>query len=154
MAKVRYRTLPVKQREELERTFFDLFERLGLESRGRILLKDLLTKSEVIMLARRIQIAEQLLSGKEFLEIASGLHVGLDTVSSVDRWLGEKLTDYRSILQEVPREKGNRLRQKLGPPAVYNPYGWYAMCRRYPAEFALFNLLLGIEVEAPKQKKH
>jgi uncharacterized protein YerC len=153
MAKVRYRSLPSKQRIELEKIFSDLLERIGVHASGRALLSDLLTKSEIIMLARRIQVADKLLSGKEFLEIASELRVGLDTVSSVDRWLAGKLTDYRSILDAIPHEKQAQTRKKLGQPAVYDPYSWHEACRRYPAQFALFNLLLGIEIEQPKQRK-
>ena len=47
----------------------------------------LLTPSEAVMFARRIQIAQMLLSNKSVSEIRIALGVGTNNISTVSRWL-------------------------------------------------------------------
>lgn len=49
----------------------------------------LLTPSEVIMLARRLQIAKLILENKKYDEISKKLHVSHRTIADVEGWLKE-----------------------------------------------------------------
>lgn len=136
MGKVQHRQLTKSEWEALRRTLVTAFRRSGVKREGEELLFDLLTKSEVIMLARRLLIAQHLLKGESFEEIARELHVGLPTVQSIDHWLEAKLPFYRRILR-FEEDAGKKKRF----PA--DPHSFRGLRARYPAHFALFNLLLG-----------
>jgi uncharacterized protein YerC len=143
MGKVDYRTLTKSQREENRAILLKTFAGFGLTRDGQEFLEDLLTESEITMLARRLLIAKKLLAGEEIGSIARDLHVGSLTVRSIDTWLEQKFDAYRTVLppllqKEKPRE-GKTRRHRI----PLDPYSFRGMRKRYPSNFALLNCLLG-----------
>ncbi len=112
------------------------------------LLLNLLTASEHIMLARRIQTAKRLLAGNTFVEIRSDLGVGQATVEVVERLLKEHFPEYRATLPDLYKE----LRQKARKAKPIEPYSFRWLRRKYPLHFLLFNLLLD-DIEWERNKK-
>ena len=145
MAKVDYRNLSKKQRQQLLGELLGTFSRLGLGDNGRELLTDLLTESEVTMLARRIIIARRLLAGHSIAKIACDLNASQHTIQSVDQWLDTKFNAYRNVLPpffDEQREKHKKKKtKKVWIPA--DPYSLRWLRKQYPSRFGLLNLLLG-----------
>jgi uncharacterized protein YerC len=138
MGKVQHRQLSKAQWEALRHELLLAFRRVGVQKEGEGLLLDLLTKSEIIMLSRRILIAKGLLKGEPFRAIAHRLHIGLATIQQVDRWLEGRLPFYRRVLRpggELPERKKKKI--------PLDPYSFRGLRARYPSHSALFNLLLG-----------
>lgn len=98
MSKVDPKSLSKAIRDALARDVLQMFAEHGLNEEGSLLLKGLLTESEMVMLARRLQIARALLCGDSFHTIAAKLNVGLTTIRCVHEWLEQLFDDYRSIL--------------------------------------------------------
>lgn len=97
-AKVQYRRLTPEQRSRHLSLLIGVMQQCGLTGDGQNFLQDLLTQSEVIMIARRIQIARRLLSGESFPSIHKELRVGLNTIAAVARWLDRKPEVYRFVI--------------------------------------------------------
>lgn len=138
MGKVQHRQLTKNEWEALRRTLRAALRRVGVKKEGEDLLFDLLTKSEVIMLARRILIAQHLLKGKSFEEISYELHVGFPTIQTVDHWLDGRLPFYRRVLREEFVEE-----QRKGKKLPIDPCSFRGLRARYPAYAGIFNLLFG-----------
>ena len=97
-AKVQYRRLTPKQRSEHICLLLCAMRSCGLTTRGQLLLSDLLTKSEITMLARRIQIAKRLLSGQSIDSIRHELRVGIRTITAVEYWLHSNPAVHRFVI--------------------------------------------------------
>lgn len=105
----------------------------------KLFLRDLLTESERVMLGRRILIARMLMAGCTHRYIASGLHVGLDTVSKVHRWLHDQFPGYEKALEGVSKEFDRRYwNSKAGQRELYRTSALYRLKKKYPLHFLLF----------------
>lgn len=119
--KVQYRKLTSRQRNALKKELFSTLRKLSISDDSALLLYDLLTRSEVIMLARRISIARELLHGHTLEYIRSKLHAGFDTIRAVNIWLEERFPDYHKtispLLEERKKKKTKRINftRKISP---------------------------------------
>lgn len=96
----------------------------------------LLTHSEVVMLGRRLQIAEALIHGYSYQSIRDELKVGFPTIRSIDSWLEHAVRDYDLIRTKEQRKKtqaeiNDRLRKSHG------------LALRLPGQSLLAHLLHG-----------
>ncbi len=87
MPKVKIHSLHSSEREQLTREFIDFL--VGLKSKNDLadVFIGVMTRSEVLMFARRIQVAKELLRGTTQEEIRRILKVGYDNIQNVEKWL-------------------------------------------------------------------
>ena len=100
----------------------------------KIFLGSLISTSEKVMLARRIQIAEKLLAGKSQAEIQLDLRVGNSTIMFVEKGLTRMFYRKRDGLAQIKKSKGNK----------YLPNELFTLDElksKYPAHFILFGSL-------------
>ncbi|MBU3965246.1 hypothetical protein KKG29_03235 [Patescibacteria group bacterium] len=102
--------------------------------------KDLLSESEAIMLARRIEIAKRLLEGESYDNIAADLKVGKDTIGRVQRWLTSGFGGYEKAVNGFKKEVGRRF-SNSSKTIKNEPYSFNWIKQKYPLHFLLFNLL-------------
>lgn len=102
-------------------------------------LKDLLSESEAIMLARRIKIARRLLEGVGYDEIQKELKTGRSTIANVDRWLTSGFKGYETAIKKFTAVVEHRLKEAKSKKA--EPYSFEWLKRKYPLHFLLFNLI-------------
>lgn len=121
-----------------------------LESREEVkqFFKDLLSESEAIMLARRIEIARRLIEGEGYEEISIGLKAGHDTIAQVQRWLTSGFGGYKKAVTGFRKELERRFHKDKNSYKT-EPYGFSWIKQKYPLHFLLFNLLS----ENKKRKK-
>lgn len=83
---------------------------VGAKSIGdaALFLQDLLTKSEIKMLAKRLRIAKLLLAGMTYREIEMQLHVGHSTVAKIGIWLSEKGDGFRKTTEMLPKRQDEK----------------------------------------------
>lgn len=143
MAKVNYRKLPARKRAQMEAELKGMLHGLGMKDECWQFLRDLLTESEIIMLARRLEVSRWLLTGESSHHIAGQLGVGLTTVYGVDRWLQKKFREYRSVLAPLFKDVNEDVRKRFGRKIPLDSTSFRALRKRYPAHFLLLNLLLG-----------
>lgn len=90
-------------------------------------LKDLLSESEVLMLARRLQIAELLTEGRTYEQIRKELKVGWNTIAKVQTWLSLYGEGYRLVINRTKPKRnivdiGNKSFRQL--KYKYPAYFW------------------------------
>lgn len=100
MAKVHHRRLTATQQHAVHDILWHTLGAFGASENSRRLLSKILTRSEKIMLGRRVQVAKMLLEGKSYTAVQRRLRVGESTIISVYEWL-EALeeSDRRRLLQ-------------------------------------------------------
>lgn len=99
----------------------------------KLFLRDLLTKSERIMLGRRIIIARMLINGFSHREIISKLGVGQDTIARVQKWLHDQMPGYEKAIAGLEKELDRRQEKSLYAQSVL-----YRLKKKYPLHFLLF----------------
>lgn len=113
----------------------------GLKTRAEVkaFFKDLLSESEAIMLARRIQIAKMLLEGKKYQDIVDELHVGEDTIGKVQQWLTSGFGGYKQGIEAF--EDALKRRELIEKKKRMEPFSFEWLKNKYPLHFLLFNLI-------------
>src|SRR3989344_7143615 len=107
-------------------------------------LRDLLSEGEVLMLARRLQIAELLLGGLTYEEISTNLKVSHGTISRVGAWLAIYGDGYRRAVDRIAEKKEN---------PVNSPPSFARTKRKYPLYFWPELLLKEIKENATQREK-
>src|SRR5258706_9805346 len=110
-----------------------------------LFLQDLLTKSEIEMLSKRLRIAKLLLSGMTYDEIADSLHTSLATVAKISAWLSERGDGFRNIIQKLPEPKEREM--------LTGPLDWDNLKRKYSQYFWPEVLLEEVVKSASKRQK-
>jgi len=113
-------------------------------------LLDLLTPKEIETIAKRLQIAEYLVKGYDYISIRNDLKVGFSTIARVNTWLNLSGKGIKTILS----------RKKKSPKPVsdeekYDPFSWHNVKRRYSLCFwpqLLWEGFMEIANEKEKQK--
>jgi TrpR-related protein YerC/YecD len=114
-----------------------------LKSRDEVknFFKDLLSKTESVMLARRILIAQMLLSGKGYDEIKNEMKTSHATIANVQRWLESGFGGYEKAVENFEKAVGKRLKKYDSKTGAEMPYSFGWLRKKYPIQFLLFNLL-------------
>jgi len=112
MAKVRTHLVDKKERYAIVGEFFEIVSNLKNKEDVFGFFVGLLSPSETLMLARRIQIAEMLLEENSYEEIRKKLKVSFQTIAKVYQWLhGENETYKKQIGNQLERKK-RRMKSK------------------------------------------
>lgn len=101
MAKVRYYEIDQAKRREIIGRMFEIFSGLKSKQEALDFFIGLLTPSEALMMARRIQIAEMLVQKMSYDEIRSALRISYNTIVKVDRWLNSGDEKYDQWIKKV-----------------------------------------------------
>jgi len=107
-------------------------------------LKDLLSESEIFMLARRLQIAELLVEGWTYEKIREELKVGWRTIAKVQTWLALYGEGYRTVISRSSKQQEEKQESRSG---------FAQLKRRYPAYFWPQLLLEEIVKNANRREK-
>jgi Trp operon repressor len=133
MAKKKYWEVDEGFRKQMLNDFYGIISQLKKPKDAQQFFSDLLTPSESTMIIYRIAIAKKLLQGLTYDEIREELQVGLNTVTSVSRWLNNGFGGY---MKELQKAKNQKERRKVMPKEA-----WEKLKRNYPTHFMVFGLL-------------
>ncbi|MBI4049467.1 MAG: hypothetical protein HY395_01460 [Candidatus Doudnabacteria bacterium] len=117
--------LTKKEQETLFIEFVQALTTLRSPEEMAHFIQDLLSKQEVFMLARRLQIARLLYQGLTYDEIKKSLNAGLTTIAKVQTWMQLYGEGYRTVLERTKKKQTERKGLK----------SWKNFQRRYPAYF-------------------
>jgi len=117
MGKIKAHEIDPKEKHEVIGDFFGIVS--GLKSKKEVInfFVGLMTSSELLMAARRIQIARMLLGDKSYFEIKEKLKVGNDTIFRTDKWLNSRGEEYKAWIcrciekndrQKIDNKKDNK----------------------------------------------
>jgi TrpR-related protein YerC/YecD len=138
MSKVNPKSLDKKMKMKYMDLLWTSIANLETRDEVKTFFKDLLSESEAIMLARRIEIARYLLEGWSYDKITQELNVGKDTIVRVQVWLSSGFGGYEKAIEGFEKEMKNRTDRYHGS---FEPYSFEWIRRKYPLHFLLFNLL-------------
>lgn len=136
--KVKYHELSEFEKKKYLGEFYSMVSLLRTRDEVKEFFKDLLTLSEVVMISRRLQIAQMLLSCQTYEEIKKKLRTGLDTIGQVDRWLNNGFGGYKKIIE---RHKKKQPMKKDYFSEGTAPFSLNHIRKKYPLHFLLLNLL-------------
>jgi len=118
-------TLTPQETEKLMNKFFQTVADLKNLDETKRFFKDLLSKKETAMLARRLEVAKLLELGFTFEEIQKKLRVGVATVTSVNRWLNYGRNGYKIVVGRlIDRENEKREKESLKIKKMTNPFDY------------------------------
>ena len=124
---------PIKKfskEEELD-LIFDLINAFALvndSDKAALLLQDLLTRSEIKNISKRLRIAKMLLNGRKQEEIIQEMHCSFATISKISTWLDEAGLGLKDVINRLPKRQeevhfvGNVFRQFRLPEALWEDY--------------------------------
>ena len=101
----RIEKLSKKEQESLVLDLVNALVQAQTLSEAALFLQDLLTKSEMKILAKRLRIARLLLEGMTYQQVEKDLHVSHGTVAKIAAWLAERGDGFRKIIEKLPKEK-------------------------------------------------
>lgn len=143
MARVQAYTLTQPQQRDLITELERLFASCRSGDELRQLLRNLLSRDEQVMLARRLRIARQLLDGRTHAQITADLGVGADTVDRVRQWLERNRTLYHLLVERVRRQAARQRRQEARRNTPR--FSWPDFRKRYPMQFWPLELVAEVE---------
>lgn len=90
-------------------------------------LTDLLTPSEIEMVAKRLEIAKLLIFGKTYDQIRTRINAGYSTIGRINTWLNLSGEGFKIAVSRMKKdEKQPTMDEKL------DPFSWHNIGRRYP----------------------
>lgn len=95
MPKVKISSISSREKYAIIGEFFEIISVLNSKKEIIDFLIGLLTSSETLMMARRIQIAKMLIEEKDYETIREELSVSNQTITKTDNWLNGRGEDYR-----------------------------------------------------------
>jgi TrpR-related protein YerC/YecD len=114
MAKVRFYDVDRKERLRIISELYEVIAELKSKDEVFKFLFELFTPSEVLMIARRIQVAKMLLDGKTYFEIGSLFKVSHQTIRKVEHWLKSDEERAKLIGLKLDKIKKNNSKNKDG----------------------------------------
>jgi uncharacterized protein YerC len=119
-------------KEELRKYFYQLcvaMSELKNPKEAADLLRDLLSYQEAEMIAKRLKIAESLLSNSTYQEIQKNLKVAPTTIARVQEWLKISGDGYQRAVSKIKNES-------IKTKNIHHSYDdWFSLKRRYPAYY-------------------
>ena len=142
---------PKEQRRILDE-FWTMVALLESKDEVKSFFKDLLSATESIMLARRIQIAKLLLAGVGYDTIQKRIGAAPNTIASVHKWLQGGFGGYTSAIPKLEREitRREKVSEQRQEESVPLSSAW--MRKKYPLHYLLVNMLSKDENLTPPRK--
>lgn len=110
------------------------------------ILTDLLTPSEIEIVAKRLEIAKLLIEGKTYDQIRSSVNAGYSTIGRINTWLNLAGEGFKIVVLRTKKGENNpSMDQRL------DAFSWHNIGRRYPTRIWP---LVAIEEFLKKAKKN
>src|SRR3989344_5930443 len=139
--------LSAKERKKIVGQFFTALALLRNEMEIKNFFEDLLTESEMVMLARRLEVARMLLKGVGYQKIRSTLKVGFDNINAVNCWLRYGKNGYVSVIEKLEKLEKKKISKKSSKKEKPSAFGWHDVKRKFPANFWPKDLLKKLDME-------
>lgn len=109
---------------------FDLINAFSLVNNpydSALLLRDLLTETEVRNLAKRLRITKLILEGKKHEDIVGELHCSFATIAKVSIWLDNGGEGFKKVIKKLPKRREVNIPKKMpgvgyGLPSMIDYY--------------------------------
>ena len=113
MAQYVHKRFSTEEQNKLLEEICGVLQDLGTVKEKEYFLKDLLSRGERVMIARRFKIAKLLEEGLTYSEIAELLGVGDGTIARVEKMLNFGRNGYRIALKKIKNRPKKQVTQKF-----------------------------------------
>lgn len=151
MPRAKPQLVPLKERTKLLNEFWTTIALLESVDEIRNFLKDLLSETEALMLARRLNIARLIYGGWSYDAIEKKLHTSSTTIASVHAWLDGGFGGYIQGIAKLRRELERQAVVEGKKEQARDPLSLEALKKKYPMHFMLFNIADDIRYRPPKK---
>lgn len=127
--------LTPKEQEELIIEFCRAIVEIRTGEEAAHFIKDLLSKQEAEMLAKRIAIARLLINGKNYAQIRNALKASYGTIARISYWLSTSGEGYRLIVNRVKPQLPEKSDKQQLMEELQKPFSWRLFKRKYPLYF-------------------
>ena len=123
MPRARLSRISREEREEIIGELFEAITSLKTKKDTVEFLVGLLSPSEILMLARRIQVAHMLLEDEKYRTICDSIDVGSSTIAGVSRWLESSESDvFKERSESLGNKRGRGNKRKRYYRGILDPY--------------------------------
>lgn len=151
MARFKPERLSKKEKYELLNNFWTALALLEDVEEIRNFLKDLLSETEAVMLARRLKIAQLIYQGEGYDAIEKSMHASPTTIASVHAWLDGGFGGYLKGIQKLKEEMERQTVLDEKKEQARDPFSLEGLKKRYPLHFMLFNAADEIKFRPPRR---
>jgi len=116
MTKISRIDIDPKQMARFINSLWDVLTLIDDRKEAKAFFKDIFTRTEIIMFAKRVQVAKMLLLGYDYQTISSFVRVGNSTIAKVNDWLNESKGARKIIERLLEIEKRRKKRLEMPPP--------------------------------------
>jgi len=134
MPKVKIHAIKPKEKYQIIGDFFEIISELKSKKEVIDFFVGLLTPSEAIMMARRIQIGKLILQGKSYEEIRKKLKVGFHTITKTEEWIHGNEEKYSQWIEKC-------LTKNIDVKNSKSIQSYGSLLDKYPGHRLLKNLL-------------
>ena len=128
MSKVRPHKIDPQEKKMAVENFFEVVLKMKTKNEIIDFFAGLFTASEMLMVSRRIQVAQMIMDEKTYDEIREKLGVGYDTITKTERWLRSDNEKYNLWIQ-------NKLKNNIGKSVsknIKNEINYGSILDKYP----------------------
>lgn len=112
MAKVKIYSMDKKEKQGIIDDLFEIFVELKTKNEVFSFLLGLFTPSEVVMIARRIQVVKMIIDEKSYDEIREKLKVSNQTITKMEHWLRGDDEKTEFIIRKINNSAKKKLNDK------------------------------------------
>lgn len=123
----RFNKLPKSEKQRLLIALCQAVSSIKDSKEAAQVLTDLLTPSEIEMVAKRLEIAKLLIQGKTYNQIRNRISSGYSTIGRINTWLNLAGEGFKIAVSRIKKEdKQPTYEEKI------DPFSWHNIGRRYP----------------------
>ncbi len=122
MSKVRVYSIDKKEKQKIVSDLFEIFVELKTKNEVFSFLLGLFTPSEVIMIARRIQVVKMIIDGANYDEIREKLKVSNQTITKMEHWLRGDDEKTEFIIKKINSSKKNINKNRKQSTSMLDKY--------------------------------
>lgn len=131
MSKVKIHSVNPREKYQIIGEFFEIVA--GLRSKKEVVdfFIGLLTPSEAVMMARRIQVAKKILQGKNYEEIRKELKVSYQTITKTENWLHNGTEEYDCWITKCLNDNNKKRITADGAKGLLDRYPGHRMLKKF-----------------------
>lgn len=122
MSKVKYGKINKREKYQIISDLYEIISKLNSKKEVVDLFVGLLTPSENLMIARRIQIGKKIIEGKSYEKIRKELNVGFDTIAKTENWINGGSEEYSKWIEKMLRKSINENNTKESYKSLLDKY--------------------------------
>jgi len=130
MAKVKVYSIPKQERYQMVGEFFDIVAQLKTKQDIIDFFIGVLTPSESLMIARRIQVAKLLTKGNNYQRVQGELKVSPKTIQSVYHWLNERDEAYKKLMLKYLKTSKKKKRKIIYYESELDKYPQHRLMKK------------------------